>query len=357
VHLRTSCRAAHLDAARSVVTLDTGESVSYDHLLLATGCTPRPLGIPGQNLPSIYSPRTIDDYEQLQTVIHRATTEGHRHAKPTGEQGRTGRGLATVIGAGMLGVEIAAALTQSGLSVDLIASGSHPWSHLAGETTGKFLARYLSDHGVKLHLSQRAQRIEGDGRAQRVILTDGTAVPCDFVVSAAGTIATKDILRGTGIIAEKAILTDEHCRTNIQNIYAAGDCAAVRDPLFGKHRTPDPWDTAEYTGALAGANMTGANRSFDTVTTLTTEAFDLKAQAWGHSKHIHRRLMRGSQETDATNFVEIGITPDGRIAQILAIGNTAGAPVYEALIRRRFQVDGHEDQLRDPAFPLERLLA
>jgi 3-phenylpropionate/trans-cinnamate dioxygenase ferredoxin reductase component len=386
VQLRTGCRAAHLDAARSVVTLENGEAISFDRLLLATGCVPRPLGIAGQRLPNVYVPRIIEDYEQLLTAAGKARAEGHRHARGSSAAAAagagssaaagTGRGVAAVIGAGLLGVEIASSLTQSGLEVDLIAAGPHPWSHFAGEDTGRFLSRLLADNGVRLHLSQRAQRIEGDGRAQRVVLTDGNTLTCDFVVVAAGTMVGKELLRGTGIISENAILADEHCRTNVAGIFAAGDCAAVRDPIFGKHRAPEGWDTAAATGAVAGENMAGVNiagvnmagggAALQAVASFTTEAFGVTAQAWGQSKHIHRRLLRGAAAAESAGFVEIGIAADGRIAQILAVANAraaarlsapnSDASVFESLIRRRFPVDGREDALRDPAFPLEELL-
>src|SRR5437868_3354381 len=82
----------------------------------------------------------------------------------------------------------------------------------------------------------RPERLEGDGRVQRVMLSDQTSVPCDFAIAAVGAVANKDILRTTSIAAEKAILVDQCCRTNVEGIYAAGDCCAIFDPLFGKHR-------------------------------------------------------------------------------------------------------------------------
>ena len=90
---------------------------------------------------------------------------------------------------------------------------------------------------------------------QRVVLDDGSGVACDFAIAAVGININRDLLRGTPIRAETAILVDEHCRTNLEGIYAAGDCAAVFDPLFGKHRLLDHWDNARVTGAIAGTNI------------------------------------------------------------------------------------------------------
>jgi 3-phenylpropionate/trans-cinnamate dioxygenase ferredoxin reductase component len=323
--------------------------ISYDRLLLATGCSVRPLNIPGQNLANVFAPRTIEDYEQLLSAMGKARLEGHRHAG--------GRGLVAVIGGGLLGVELAAGMAEAGLAVDLVASGPYPWAKFAGEATGRFLVRFLLDHGVKLHTASRAQRIDGDGRAQRVVLTDGTALECDFVVAAAGTLPNKELLRGAGVVAENAILADERCRTNVPDIWAAGDCAAVHDPILGKYRAPEQWDSAAATGAVAGANMAGGDAVMDTVPSVSTDAFGLKIRGWGQSRHVARRVTRGAANVESADFIEIGITGDDSIAQILAVGPQGDKPLFQELVRRRVAVGGHEEALRDPDWPLENLLA
>jgi 3-phenylpropionate/trans-cinnamate dioxygenase ferredoxin reductase component len=356
VQMRTGCRVANLDPGRAIAALDSGETISYDRLLLATGATPKPLNIPGNRLPNIYAPRTIEDFEQIHTAIDKAKREGRRHDR--------GRGRAAVIGGGLFGVELAAGLCQSGLAVDLIVGGPYPWSKFAGEATGRFLGHYLTEMGqsaaagsLKVHDGQRAIRIEGDGRAQRVVLSGGAAAECDFVVSAVGSVANKELLRGTGIVAEKAILADEHCRTNVPDVYAAGDCAAVRDRIFGKHRAAEQWDTAPETGTIAGKNMAGDPAALDTVTGFTTEVFGLKVRAWGHSKHVIRRILRGAAHVQSPDFLEIGLDGGGLITQILAVGPGGDDAVLKELVRRRIGVNGNEALIRDPGTALENLLA
>jgi 3-phenylpropionate/trans-cinnamate dioxygenase ferredoxin reductase subunit len=315
VQLRTGRRVAHLDTTRSKATIDSGEEISYDHLLLATGGTPTHLTIPGADLPNLYYLRTIDDADRLHNAIEKAKVEG----RPQQEAGRRGR--VAVIGGGVLGVELAATLTQLGLKVDLACGRPTPWHKFAGEVTGRFVARYLEQHGVSVHVDRRAQRLEGDGRVQRVILSNDDVIDCDFVVAAAGMTVNKELLRNTPISAENAILVDAQCRTNVENIYAAGDCAAVFDPLFGKHRVLDHWDNALVTGALAGRNMAGANLTYDAVNYFFSDVFDVSLSAWGESRLIDRRIVRGSTHVEEPNFIEFGIAADGRIAQVLAINH------------------------------------
>src|SRR5205823_3683404 len=101
---------------------------------------------------------------------------------------------------------------------------------------------------VIVHSDVTPDRFDGDGRVQHVALSTGQSLACDFAVVAIGIVSNRELLRGTPIDAENAILVDDRCRTSVEGIYAAGDCAAILDPLFGKHRLLDHWDSALVTG-------------------------------------------------------------------------------------------------------------
>jgi NTE family protein len=349
IELRTGRRVAHLDTARHAATLDNGEEINFDALLIATGASPKPLTIPGADLPNLFMIRTIEDVDRLHHAVEKAKKEGQRHDK--------GRGRAAVIGGGVLGVEVAASLTQCGLAVDLIVSRDWPWSKFASDGVGKFLTRFLQKQGVTVPTGQMPQRLEGDGRVQRVVLTDDKSITCDLVVAAVGMAVNREILRGTPIAAERAILVDTHCRTNIEGIYAAGDCAAVFDPLFGKHRVLDHWDNAKVTGQIAGTNMAGGNAAYDTVSYFFSDVFDLSLSAWGESKIVHHRLLRGSTALDQIDFVELGIAGDGRVAQVLAVNHPNEDETLRQLVKQRANLTGKEESAKDPAWNLSELLS
>lgn len=346
--MRTGRRAARLDTARRAVTLDSGEEVAFDNLLIATGATAKHLTIPGAELPNIFYLRTIDDADRLHNAIEKARGEGRRHDD--------GRGRVAVIGASLLGVELAATLRQLGLGVDLIFAAAHPWRKYAGESAGRFLAHYLEKLGIKPHAQTVALRLEGDGRVQRVVLSDGGALDVDFVVAAIGVNPNKELLRNTSVAAEKAILVDEHCRTSDPGIYAAGDCAAVLDPLFGKYRLIDHWESAMTTGAIAGANMAGGEARYDAVNRSESNLPGLKGAIWGEPRLVERRMVRGNPNVGSPDFVEIGVAADGRVAQVLAFNHTGEDELLAELVRRRLDVTDIEEQLRDPSVPLTDLL-
>lgn len=348
VELRTGRRVAHLDVTRQVAILDSGEEVAYDRLLLATGAVPTPLDVPGTRLPNVLHLRTIDDADRLNLVIDKAKAEGRPNA-------RGGRGRAAVIGAGLLGVELAGSLTQLGLAVDLIAS-SYPWDRFAGESTGRFMSLFLQQHAIVVHQDVRPERLEGDGRVQRVILNDGRTLDCDFAVACVGATANKELIRNTPIGAGRAILVDAYCRTNVPNVYAAGDCAAVLDPLFGKHRVMDHWDNAVLTGRLAGRNMAGVIEAYAAASRYTTKVFELDVTVWGEARFVDRRLLRGTPNVDAPAFAEIGVAGDGRVAQVIAVGSVPEQDALREIVSRRVALDGDEERVKDPAVPLDSIL-
>src|SRR5687768_9463961 len=183
VELRTGQRVAHLDVARRMASIDNGDEISYDALLLATGAAAKHLAIPGAELQNLFYLRTLGDAEMLQNAIAKAKNEG--------------RGRATVIGGGLLGLELASTFTSLGLGVDLVVGDEHPWKSIVGETAGRFLTRHLQSRGVVVHVGQRPLRLEGDGRVQRVVLPEGNPIPCDFVAAAIGSVVPRDLLRGT----------------------------------------------------------------------------------------------------------------------------------------------------------------
>lgn len=348
VELRTGRRASQLDTERHAATLDDGQEISFDRLLIATGGSAQHLAIPGAELPNLFYLRTVDDAQRLSHAVDKASHEGRHHPR--------GRGQAVVIGGGVLGVELAASLTQRGLETTL--AHNHPlWNHFAGESTSQFLARYLQQHNVRLVSGNRPKALEGDGRVQRVILSDDSILDCDLVVAAVGMRVNRDLLRGTALRAENAILVDQHAQTNIPGIYSAGDCAAIFDPRFGKHRLMEHWDNAITTGRLAGRNMAGMNEPYDHTGYFFSDVFALSISVWGEARAVDRRLLRGTPNVDSPDFVEIGVGADGKIAQVAAIGHAGDDDLLQELVRRRLPINGNEESIKDPGFDLRQLIA
>jgi 3-phenylpropionate/trans-cinnamate dioxygenase ferredoxin reductase subunit len=342
IELHTGRAASHLDASRQVVTLDNGEEISFDRLLIATGSSPERLRISGADLPNVYYLRSIEEAERLRHAASKSLHEG--------------RGRATVIGGGLFGVELAATLRQMHLEVDLVCEEAHPWAALAGENLGGLVGRVLSSRGIKTHVHAHPVKLEGDGRVQRVLLDKGEMIATDLVIGAVGIAPNKQILRGTPIRSETAILVDAHGRTNVPEIFAAGECAAIFDPLFGKHRLLQHESSALETGRLAGRNMAGVEESYSAVNFFGSEIFNLEMVGWGETRLIDHRIVRGKAREDDPDLLEIGVDNAGRIVQVAAVGKAVDRDVLPELVRRGVRVDGHEEMIKDPAFDLRMLV-
>jgi NADPH-dependent 2,4-dienoyl-CoA reductase/sulfur reductase-like enzyme len=344
VELHTGRRVVSLETARSSASLDDGQEVSFDRALIATGGSPAPLKIPGANLPNVYYVRRLDDANHLRNAVEKAKKEGRPHDR--------GRGRAVVIGAGFLGVELAASLTQMGLQVTLVSGASWPWDKIAGESTGRYLTRFLQKRGVNVITHQRPTQFEGDGRVQRVVLPDADPIDCDLVIPSVGMIPHTELTRGTPILAEKAILVDQYARTSVPNIYAAGDCCAIFDPLFAKHRTLDHWDNAVQTGTLAGTNMAGIEQKYDAINNFFSDVFELTLNGWGEARQVHRRILRGLPNGEAPDFAEIGIDQNNRVVQVLCLNHTNEDDALRNLVARKQDVSAMEQALKDPSTPI-----
>ena len=340
VELQTGQRVARLDTARFSALLGSGEEVSFDSALVAIGATSAPLKVAGDDLPGLHYLRTLDEADRL------------IHALDVIRVTRQPR--VVIIGAGLIGLETAATLSAMGVDVHVVEGAAYPWRRIAGPDVGLFLQKLLSDQHVQMHVGHPVARLGGDGRVQRVVLNDGTNIACDLAIAAVGMTISRDLLRGTQISAETAILIDGRCQTSVRGIYAAGDCTAILDPLFGKHRVIDHVDHARLTGNIAGANMAGGDERYTQLSHYWSDIGKQRVDIWGESKLVYRHIRRGDPATK--QFAEFGIAADDRIAQVIAVGRTAEHAALRFCVEKRLNVAQIENILTDESSDLASMM-
>src|SRR5215208_7515817 len=167
IDLRLGRSAVDLNTSARELTLDDGETLRYDRLLLATGAEPRTLAIPGNELDGVMYLRSIDDSDALRTRLDRG-------------------GAVVVIGAGWIGAEVAASARQRGLDVTVVEPASVPLERVLGVEVGAIYRDIHSDHGVRMLTGTGVAALEGDGAVERVRTDDGRVIDCDFVVVGVG---------------------------------------------------------------------------------------------------------------------------------------------------------------------------
>lgn len=348
ITLRTGISASQIDVNRHSVFLASGEEFAFDRLLIATGCAPKKLNVPGEALPNVHSLRNVNDADRLLRSIATAQHEG---LPIPNDPDPKHRGRAVVVGAGLLGVEVAASLKTLGMHVELVVGRSHPWAHYAGEVVGRAVARSLEAHGVVIHTGRNVLKFEGDGRVQRVVLADGTRIDTNLAIVCIGTDPTQELLRNTPIASEKAILVDAHCKTSVTDVFAAGDCAAAFDPAFNRHRYFPHWNQAAMLGSVAGDVMAGGERVVDSSIAIESRWFEHSGFICGERKHIDRRFIRQTPQS----IIEFGVAADGRLSQIVSVGDIDQKSA-RLLIAQRVQTNDREESLKDPAFDLRGLV-
>ncbi|RYJ05521.1 MAG: nitrite reductase (NAD(P)H), partial [Actinomycetales bacterium] len=216
VSLRLGTSAASVDPATRTVVLTTGEELSYDELVLATGSAPFVPPVPGHDLEGTFVYRTIEDLEAIRDAAAGAT-------------------VGAVIGGGLLGLEAANALRQLGVETHVVEMNPRLMSAQVDDAGGRILAGHVEKLGLTIHTSKATERIEGDGRVTGLTFASGETVPLEMVVFSAGVRPRDQLARAAGIaVAERGgVLVDEQLRSSADHVWAIGECAAPAGRMYG----------------------------------------------------------------------------------------------------------------------------
>lgn len=324
-----------MNATRKTIRLENGDILAFERALIATGGRPIRLTIPGADLPGVHYLRTLDD----SAAIAAEAIPGRR---------------AVVVGAGFIGLELAASLTQKGVRVAVVEAAPHVWARFADPALAGFFQGYCTRKGVTFYTNEKVSEIRGDGRPSAVVTAAGRELPCDFVCAGVGIVPNVEVARHAGLAVDNGVVVNEFLQSSHPDIYAAGDVASYRDPLFGKRRRVEHWGHAEYSGQLAGRNMAGARQRYDLLTYVWSDIFDLHLEFAGDESEHDQMLVRGFQEDGAFTVLYL---KDGALKAYFAVNaNAAELPTLQRLIRGGMNVGGCEEQLQDPGFAIESLL-
>jgi phenylglyoxylate dehydrogenase epsilon subunit len=231
-------RAVSLDAGRKRVTLSTGDVWSYEKLLLATGSAPAIPPVRGLDTVKIHVLRSLDDALALRAAM------GTAHS-------------AVVLGGGLVGLHAAENLAEAGLSVSVIEMQGQVLPGYFDAKASRRIEDAFGSHGVRLFLGRRATSVVSQDDGVAVTLDDGRIVEADLLLVAAGVKPVVDWLAGSGITLDRGIVVDDTMRTNLPDVWAAGDVAQARDFASGETALIGIIPTAVEQGRTAGRDMAG----------------------------------------------------------------------------------------------------
>jgi 3-phenylpropionate/trans-cinnamate dioxygenase ferredoxin reductase component len=290
IELLLGATATSIDPSRSRVTLDTGEELSYERLLLTTGAEPRHLDVPGGELDGIYCLRSLADCD----VLRERLDEGGRVA---------------VVGAGWIGSEFAASARQRGLEVAVIDPLALPNERVFGAPIGAFYRDVHAEHGVELMLGQGVEAFEGDTTVARVRTSDAI-VECDFAVVGVGVVPRVELARAAGLAVSNGIEVDERLETSAPGVFAAGDVAAAWHPFYVERIRVEHWANALRQGPAAARAMLGEDVTYDRIPYFFSDQYDVGMEYSGYATSWDDVVFRGDRE--AREFIAFWLR-DGRV--------------------------------------------
>ena len=332
IELITGTRVQSIDPGAHEITLNGGCRMSYNRLLLATGATPRPLPVPGADLPGVRYLRQMGDADALRTAILASSR-------------------VVVIGAGWIGSEVSACARQMGAEVTIVAPESIPLEAVLGQEVASVYRDLHAEHGVDLRLSTKIEAIVGTGAAQGVRTTSGVVIDGDLVVVGIGAAPRDELARDGGLRVDKGIAVDEFLRTSAADVFAAGDAAATWSPRYNKRLLVEHWANALNQGPAAARNMLGQDTAYTKVPYFYSDQYDLGMEYHGYATQWDQVVLRGDRA--GREFLAFWLK-DGSILAAMNANIWDQGDDMKALVSGAVTVDA--GRLADPSVPLADLM-
>ncbi|NQT21115.1 MAG: NAD(P)/FAD-dependent oxidoreductase, partial [Planctomycetes bacterium] len=236
--------AARIDTQQRIVELENARTVDFDKLLIATGGAPFVPPIDDLSTVDYFTFTTWDDARKVKELI----PDVHN---------------AVVLGGGLIGLKVAEALNQLHVKTTIVELADRVLNPALDTRASSMMREALENTGIEVRTADTVVSVEGEGRQiTRANLRSGEALPCDLLIVAVGVVPNVAPVAGSGIAVNRGILVDDHMRTNIEGIYAAGDVAEGTDTLMGSTRVIPIWPSAYQQGYTAGRNIAGTDMKF-----------------------------------------------------------------------------------------------
>lgn len=340
VNLRLGVALRRLRTDRNVAELADGVEIGYGKVVLATGASPAIPPIPGIDSVPYHVLRTLDDATRLREAMQRSRQ-------------------AVVLGAGLVGMHAAENLVKAGANVTIVEMSAQLTSGYFDETAARLIERAFTENGAKIRTSSRVVRLERAGGDEIVLtLEDGTTLQADLLLVATGVRPELGYLEDSGVACDKGILVDDTMRTNIDNVWAAGDCAQARgffdDAPIMNAILPD----ATVQGRIAGMAMAGdpgLKPYAGGVPLNTYHFFGRHAISVGSSKVPDGGEERTRFDEESGRHLKL-IMKDGRLLGIYGVNEFFDAGVMAQLITRRTDLSAVKDRLFEQPLTVGREL-
>lgn len=332
VDLVAGARIATVGGGR--VALESGAVLPYDHLILAVGARNRRLAIPGAEHPDVLMLRGLDDAVRLRARMATAAA-------------------VAIVGAGFIGLEIAAALSARGCPVTVVELAPRPMARSVSAAIAGHFARRHAERGVRFHFNTGVARITGGpGRVTGIETTDGTVIAADLVVVGAGVIPNTELAAAAGLRVDNGVVVDRQLVTDDPAISAIGDCAAFPDPFDGTRVRLESVQNAVDQARCVAARLVGRPAPYAAIPWFWSDQGPDKLQIAGLTGASDRIVLRG--DPDSGSFSAFCFRA-GRFRGVESVNRPGDHLVGRRLLGQAVVLT--PDQAADPGFDLKAHIA
>ena len=322
-------RAESVAAGDSALTLEGGDKVTYDRLLVASGARPMQLPVPGMDLAGVHNCWTLEDARGIAKLAQKDAN-------------------VVLIGAGFIGCIILESLLKLAGNLSVVEMEDRMVSRMMDDTAAGMLKRWCESKNVNVLTSSRVSAIEAasDGAGDKnVVLEDGSKINANLVVLAVGVAPNMEFLEGSGVATDDGILVDEHLATNVENIYAAGDVAQGPDFSTGGHMVHAIQPTAVEHGRIAALNMLGQSPVYKGSLIMNVLATaGLISSSFGKWDGVKGGDSSAATDEAAYKYLRLQFEDDVLIGA-LGIGMTEHVGVMRGLITNQTPLGAWKDKL------------
>jgi len=310
IDVRLDTHVDSIERNAKQVTTTEGERIGYDKLILALGSRARKVQVPGSELAGVHYLRGIADVERIQANL----SKGKR---------------LVIIGAGYIGLEVAAVCRELGLDVTVIEMADRVMSRVVSPHVSDFYQLEHNNHGVKLLLSTRLAAFQGKKRVKSVATDNGHIIPANLVVVGVGIVPNTEIAAAAGLDVDDGIIVDDQCQTSDPDVYAVGDCTSHPNSIYRRRLRLESVHNALEQAKTAASNICGIEAHYSQVPWFWSDQYDLKLQIAGLSADYDEVVLRG--EPASRSFACLYLK-DGSLIAVDAINSPHEFMQSKALI-------------------------
>ncbi|MBQ0925044.1 FAD-dependent oxidoreductase [Saccharopolyspora endophytica] len=336
VDLRLNTSARRIDRSLRQVELADGTRLEFDKLMLATGAQPRSIPVPGHDAEGVLHLRRVGDSDRIKDVL-------------------AGIEDLVVVGAGWIGLEVAAAARQAGVGVTVVETAELPLLQVLGREVAEVFAAMHREQGVSFRFTTAIDEILApSGKVTGVRLTDGLEIDAQAVLIAVGADPDVELAAEAKLRVSNGVLVDATLRTGDPNIVAAGDVANAFHPLLGKQIRVEHWNNALNQPAVAASSMLGGDTSYSELPYFFTDQYDLGMEYLGFVEpgEYDEVLFRG--DVEAREFIAFWLS-EGRVLAGMNVNIWDVTEQIKTLITSGTTID--RQALGDPGVPLNEHIA